>query len=382
MEWLLSILFVTHQFFGGNFDLFYIMASLLILKDILFFRYRNISTTFIFLLPIIIIYILQILMLHDLNVEKGIASVGKMFLCLYLLNTVKNNFSRIDVTKLYKYAVLLLMLLFVISLFVKTDVFWIFNDLTNKFLTTRLKLLYIEPSELSFHAAVLALFILFYNNNCEKLFINYENLLYLVILLVIMAYSGGLGGIVLVLFTVIFILGRDNLKKSTVGRKIIYIYVILCMIPIIFIFVNYFQSSIVLRLQAIMSGSDSSFNYRVFKGFNGMKACLESNPFLGIGFGNLNTDYYEYMLLSYGLVSKIANSFMYAIAEGGLLLLFYLGCLFVYMWKHINKDTFKYALLIFIFLYQIGGGYFTNPINWIIYGVILSNSAKERSEVS
>jgi hypothetical protein len=39
------------------------------------------------------------------------------------------------------------------------------------------------------------------------------------------------------------------------------------------------------------------------------------------------------------------------------------------------------SLLIFIFLYQIYGGYFTNPVNWVVYGLILSRWTPEQIEL-
>jgi hypothetical protein len=84
---------------------------------------------------------------------------------------------------------------------------------------------------------------------------------------------------------------------------------------------------------------------------------------------------------AFGIVEVIANSFMYFITEGGIFAIVYLIGFHIFLLKKINKENImlKLPLLVFIVFYQIGGGYFTNPLNWIIYGVIAWDNTKDKN---
>jgi hypothetical protein len=102
---------------------------------------------------------------------------------------------------------------------------------------------------------------------------------------------------------------------------------------------------------------------------------LRKTSGLGIGFGNLNTDLTRSIYSVYGLVDVISNSFMYFIGEGGIISIITLFFLLFFLLKRIKKEEgiLEYGLLIFIVIYQVAGGYYTNPVNWIVYGIICNN---------
>ena len=112
-----------------------------------------------------------------------------------------------------------------------------------------------------------------------------------------------------------------------------------------------------------------------------MKNALINTNGAGVGFGNVNTDFFRSTYREYGLVSVIANSFMYFITEGGVFSFVYLLILLISVFKCSirNKDTIlhKLPLFIFVLIYQIPGGYFTNPVFWLAYGFICSDACLE-----
>ncbi|PQP89748.1 hypothetical protein CPT76_17370 [Paenibacillus sp. AR247] len=132
------------------------------------------------------------------------------------------------------------------------------------------------------------------------------------------------------------------------------------------------NNSFYLRFNDIVNGNDGSVVYRFNVSFRVMKQMLLDTHYFGVGFGNLNTDTIHNAYAGFGLVDVISNSFMYALAEGGWLMIFLLTVFFLSLILPVRPEEkiLKYALLFFIVSYQIAGGYFTNPVNWIVYGII------------
>ena len=80
-----------------------------------------------------------------------------------------------------------------------------------------------------------------------------------------------------------------------------------------------------------------------------------------------------------------ANSFLYFIAEAGILGVFYIVFIINYCIKNIRKNKYlgqddctelKQGLLIYVFISQIAGGYFTDPFIWCLYGIICAKNLK------
>jgi hypothetical protein len=375
MEVLLSIIFVSHQFFGGNLDTFYLFSVIMILIEIFRFKYKNIMDTIMIFTPFFIIYLIQVLLLDNFNYYKGIFFIGKVFICLYLLVFIKNRSRKLNIQKFTYYSTILLTILFIISLIIKTEQFWMLNDVINKYSTLRLKLIYIEPSELGFHVALLIILLLFNKKSINQNLSDKKYLINLLILLILLFLPKGLGAISILIFTIIIIIIFDYFSNKLTKRKLFLIYFGILSFPIIILISSYMFEDIYLRIISILNGADSSFNYRYFAGLRAISASFENNALLGIGFGNLNTDYYKYIFYDYGIINKVANSFMYLMIEGGIITFGYLMILHIYLARGIkHKDYRKYALLIFIFIYQIAGGYITNPVNYFIYGLIASKN--------
>ena len=104
---------------------------------------------------------------------------------------------------------------------------------------------------------------------------------------------------------------------------------------------------------------------------------------IGVGLGNLNTDNTRKIFKSTGMTAVVAASYPYFIAEGGVFGIVYIVLLLTFLIINVifKKNMLLANLLLFSFLYQIYGGYFTNPVNWIVYGLILSRWTPEKIEL-
>lgn len=362
----IAIAYNFKQFFGSNLDIFYFLSVICIFKD-----KKIIRKSFKYILPIVIYGIFQSLT-GDLNNIKLVVNIAKIYLCILLFLYVKRNAKKIKINKIVYYTSILYIVSIPIALLLKHNTtLWIFNDLTNRFTQTRLRLFYSEASELAFHVSLVIIFTIYLILKSKDK--RRKNIVFLLLLSFVIYLSAGLGAICILSVSLIMMFIIKFFKKPTFKKFIIY-YFAGCLLIILSFFYFRSSSALVLRLGAILNGSDSSVNYRLFTSYNVMKAVLVTTNMKGIGFGNLNTDYISFMYYGYGLIGKIANSFMYFISEGGLFSIIYLAVFYLSLLKNINKKNaiIKIPLLFFIFVYQISGGYFTNPTNWIICGLIAS----------
>lgn len=99
--------------------------------------------------------------------------------------------------------------------------------------------------------------------------------------------------------------------------------------------------------------------------------------FVGVGPGNFNAESTRrWMGALLGWDNWFPNSFLYFFAEGGVLAILSVLSGVFYLGKKTIISGKKSMLMLFSFIviYQIPGGYFTNPLNWICYGVLLAGS--------
>ena len=105
---------------------------------------------------------------------------------------------------------------------------------------------------------------------------------------------------------------------------------------------------------------------------------MEITDYWGMGLGNMNTPSGLSFLLSIGIDYKFANSFLYFFTENGMLGIIYtiylfLICIYNCIKSSKNIRPLKVGVLAFAFVSQIAGGYYTDPILWIVYGIVCSN---------
>lgn len=364
-------------FLVGNLDLFYLLGILYILKF-----WKKVNKSELMLLLLILGYILlQILFINNINVIRVIINVCKILLSFFVMKYVIETKQKANITIIVKlFSYLCIIFLLISMIFTNSNILWRHNDTVNVFDLNRIKFLYTEPGELGFHCSIMliiAFSLLKEQKNKVRFFV--LTILPLIITLYFTKSVGAIGvGIVGVISLYISdMLFEFNIKKVFGALSIFIVFTV-----IIFILANS-KSTLYLRVTEIFNNHDSSTRYRIMIPFELVPKILNDTNGIGVGFGNLelkeNVDKYAI----YGLESEgIINSFMNLIAESGVLGIFLVINLIITLLRKIIKDksSLKFALFVFIIVYQFMGTYFSNPLCWIIYGYILSSENIKRLE--
>lgn len=376
MNLILPIIIYFEQCLGVNLELLYFISILLIVKDILKNRGILLIKNIYYMYFIILYAVLQIPILGYINIGETIIFISKIFLCMYIFVYTKENVYEFDIKKITWNLAILYSISVPLSIILKnSNLLWRHNDLINKYSTTRLQLFYFEPSELSLYVSItIILFIGFWNQYKQR------NLLKIVILILLfntLILTKGMGGIGLLVATLITMYILYVFNRNTIFKNLISICITSALIIGSVLFITS-DNPMALRMNDIISGKDPSVNYRYGVGKNVMIAALENTKGIGVGFGNLNSPQVVSIYSQYGLIKYIANSFMYFITEGGIFALLYL---IIFIGKLIidiisQKSILKFGLLMFIIIYQVAGGYMTNPLIWLIYGIIGSKELR------
>lgn len=356
-------------FLGGNADPFYAIGA------ITFFEFgkfkKNLHYFFVFALPIIIFWVCQIVINPDINFIKSLFTVAKLMLCIGAMLFVINHIKDIDLLFVCKVYILISFVFTCLALTSLHDSFlWRFNDVINVYSLTRLQLFYLEPSELGFHIALILIYLLeCYLNGNKKL------LKYVMLAVFILGCTRAMGAISISIISIFLLLFIRWTRKPTVNITIIYIILFFLFIGcLIFLFQT--KNPILMRVLSTVSGNDSSNNYRIGLSFQVFKSSLTDYSFLGCGFGQINTEAFVSSYAHLGLTTVVVNSFIYFFIETGLFGIIYLFILTAALLKSCMKDslTIKWGLFLFLMIYQLAGSHFTSPVNWMVYGFILSKS--------
>ncbi|MCJ8010482.1 hypothetical protein MUG84_01845 [Paenibacillus sp. KQZ6P-2] len=371
MEIIIALTYVFHQAISPNLDLFYFLSIALIGKDIL--QRKTITLKAMGYVYLIILYALLQLILNDsIEIQRLIINIAKIFVNVFLFLQVREIFlPQLSLKKILDTVSVSYFVLLLVGLVYKTDLLWRLDDQVNIYQTLRFSLLYFEPSEASFHVCIVIILLMYYVLREKDIKRNCLNLLLVISNAIIVILTAGMGGILGVTLALVVMYLCYLREKISVERVLMFIALFITCSFAIFIFITS-SNGFYLRINDIAAGRDGSVLYRFNTSFEVMKQMLLNTNFLGIGFGNLNTSAIQGGYAGYGLVEVISNSFMYVIAEGGIAMIILLIVFHIEMIRRIRIDEriLKYSLLIFIFSYQIAGGYFTNPINWIVYGLI------------
>ena len=238
---------------------------------------------------------------------------------------------------------------------------------------------YIEPSELGFHLALIIIMLMYLIIKEKDSKVNRIYIIYLINCTFLLVLSQAYGASVMLLLTIfivsfVILLTKMNYKNILIGYGVTIIFTVTI---ILFIAT---KSSIYMRTIDTIDGSDSSNSYRVNVTEEFTRAAVANTNGIGVGLGNLNTDRTRKIFMSTGMTAVVAASFPYFIAEGGIFAILYSLLLTIFLGVNVifKKNILLASLLIFMFLYQIYGGYFTNPVNWFVYGLILSRWTPDR----
>ncbi|MED5015719.1 hypothetical protein P9847_00190 [Paenibacillus chibensis] len=375
MEMIFAMIYVLHQGISANLDLFYFLSIVLIVRDVI--QRRELTLKAAGYVYFVVLYaLLQIIVNDQIDLGRLAINLAKLFLNVMLFLQIRDMKMGMTSFKKIVYAGSAVNLLLLgIGVAHKTKLLWRLDDDVNLYQKVRLALFYAEPSEASFHVCILLLLLGAFAMREKRLKRNLPNLFFMLTNGIIVVMSAGMGGMMCLTLALLAMYVFYLCERLSIPKLLLTLLLSgLGTIAAVWFVAS--SNGFYQRLNDILNGTDGSVMYRLDISFRIMKQILIHSDFIGTGLGNLNTAAVQNAYYSQGLIGVIANSFMYVTAEGGagaiVLLLAFHAMLFLRIQKH--ERVLKAGLLVFILAYQIAGGYFTNPVNWIVYGLIANHS--------
>lgn len=388
LEIFLTFLFTTSYIVkrDGNYDLFYAFALFILIKWVICGKKRMIDNVAKYYMPFIALGIAMIFY-NNINMLKLAVYEAKLLLCIVCMIWVSQNVNRIKWYDLIHYICYVYGIETTIAFLWKTHHLWRLNDIINIFKPQRLKLIYTEPSELSFHCAILLIWylykIVFEKKENRKYALKMIDYLCVLILSIDMVLSAGMGGILasgfatgcMLVYTIY--LRAAGQKKIRIKRRVVIVASFAIPIALLLFSRSTFLSD---RIKSVLAGTDSSFNSRFSSPFGDLLIMFRNTQYLGCGFGNSST---EYGMSLTGRIYKFTNSFSTFFAEGGIfaILITVFFCFYLLEKSLKHKNVLALGFLSFIVIYQIPGGYFTNPMNYFVYGIVIGITLKTETRV-
>ena len=163
----------------------------------------------------------------------------------------------------------------------------------------------------------------------------------------------------------------DWIKHNTRIKTVVYTSgcVLLVIVAVVLVVT---ENDLYLRIVSTFQGYDSSTNYRIGRAYQILGESFLQYNGIGCGFGNVNT---ESFLSQWNLKVVIVNSFVYYMVETGIFgvitLTAFISLLLYRCVK--GKSAIKWGLFVFVIIFQFMGSHFTSGLNWVAYGIILSN---------
>jgi LCP family protein required for cell wall assembly len=356
---------------GGNLDPVYLLAPLYlwtIRKDLKKLKVWG------FLVLVFIGYgFIQSLVNPNLDVFKWIVNVTKILICLMAMMFTKEHTHRFKLHRWMSWTLILMTGFGILALFYSESMLWILDDKNNPISPNRLRMLYMEPSEMGFHLmliliALTALVLRPISFRLRCLLIGFG-----VIVLGLLAIALPFGTIMIGALSMGLLILIDGWFYPSKGKqRLIWGLVMVGGMGVGALILT--NSPLYLRVLSVISGQDASIGYRV-----GVTSTITRLAFvdfvgLGAGFGNVNTPVFVAMYRQYGFAYVMATSFFYFLVEGGIFAIVFLGFLLYGLFKATqrSRSTLKWGLLIFVVIYQFFGSHFTSGLTWVVYGILLS----------
>lgn len=373
MEYIQAFLFTSKYILGrsGNTDIFYLFSAFALIFYALK-RHDKLAYILKLLSPFIVITFIMAYLYPWTWVNRSFIFLAKMALNITLMVFVAYNCRRWKMFRFIGTIVWIHGIETVIALLFKNSSLWTPEEFVDGVVeASRLRLFYMNAGALAF-ASGLVLVMLVYQIMTEEVF--WKQAIGAVVMIVDLYLSYGIGGITCAFIAIFSMLCVGYVHKAKKGdNRVLQRYknasLFMAMVTIVALVLN---QTYVGRIRGIISGTDSLVNQKIVNPLSKLGYVLEKTHFLGVGFGNGNTNF------ALNLIdSNIAfpNSFLRIIAEGGIFgILLVAICVFglgYFCLKHGNN--IDKALFIYITIYQMTGGYFTDPTNFFIYGWILGD---------
>lgn len=368
-EFLISFLLIFCYFFNnGNYNLFWIYGVLLAFKSLL--TNPNIhSRAIIWIIPIFLMSCFSFLC-TDINfsLEKNIVAMAKIYLCFVIMFFFADYANTINYGKLLKWLIILTSILLVIAITVKPARLWSLGDTVNIYYSDRLRLFCMEPSQLGFLVGIILtfLFMVFMVQHWDI-----KLLVITGIFAITLFFAMPMGAIMSLVVSCAYILANQlvsSIKKKGIRFGAFFIFILFVCV-VIYILIS--DNTIIARLTDMINGRDGSYNTRINLCLRTLPILMEKTHYMGVGLGNINTS--DVLSITRYIYS---NSYLDFLGSTGVWAIPYLVLIYrMFIRKMENDKVLKVALLLYLIVYQIPGGYFTDPIIWIIYGYIMSDAS-------
>lgn len=305
------------------------------------------------------------------NYIRNMVTIGKLVLDVVLMYYVSYSYKKWNVQQFINLVSCILFVETIFALVFSESILWRHNDVINVYSKTRLQLLYIEPSELSLHCGFLLILILIQmlENGLKKI-----HIVNIFIVSLDLILTAGMSGIACLAISIILYVLARFLKnhipiRFIIGSMIIFagsIIVLVC------------KKALIYRIISILNGTDGSLYSRFSGPSSVLLTVLKKTNYMGLGAGMLNT---QQGFDCTGLYYKFPNSIMYFIAEFGVIGIIALLYLNYKLFKIVVRTKKLYLVMpwIYVMVFQIIGGYYTNPFFWLTYGIILSYGSRNQS---
>lgn len=377
-------------FLVGNLDAFYLFAPMYLFNKFKEVKDKKeklkeikISRATIALIACSVLYIIiQIIFVPNVNILRVMINMAKIIVCYFVMKYIKEYYNKFDLSFICKAFSVICGVLLLVAIVLPNSPLWRHNDIINKYDLNRLQFLYTEPSELGLHAMPIILVYIFMMLNTKKGEKALSYIMYIFPIIVALLYAKPLGAIGIGAISVAVLCVADLIINFS--KKKLKIYLVLILIGVLLLGgLAITKSSIYLRIMDTFNGKDMSNSYRITVPFTVATKSIMDSYGIGIGMGNAelenNVEKYGYL----GLEKEgVINSYMNLIAEGGIFGIVLSAIVIASILKKSVEDgsSIKIALSVFIIIYQFMGTYFTNPLCWIIYGIILSDFDFKKKE--
>ena len=354
----------------GNLDFWYLLGPLYLWKNR---KNRSKIKILIYILSVFFFFgVIQIIIRPEINIFKLVIMLAKISVCILVMLYVMDNTDKINILSIAKIVSIMFAITLPIALiFRNSEVFWIIDDPNNAFSPNRLQFVYFEPSELGFRLVILLVILIgfFLVSDCrrEKVFLG----ILIIINLIIFYFAKSMGTIGIGFLAISVMLLYDWIKHNTLIKTVVYTSgcVLLVIVAVVLVVT---ENDLYLRIVSTFQGYDSSTNYRIGRAYQILGESFLQYNGIGCGFGNVNT---ESFLSQWNLKVVIVNSFVYYMVETGIFgvitLTAFISLLLYRCVK--GKSAIKWGLFVFVIIFQFMGSHFTSGLNWVAYGIILSN---------
>lgn len=354
----------------GNLDFWYLLGPLYLWKNR---KNRSKIKILIYILSVFFFFgVIQIIIRPEINIFKLVIMLAKISVCILVMLYVMDNTDKINILSIAKIVSIMFAITLPIALiFRNSEVFWIIDDPNNAFSPNRLQFVYFEPSELGFRLVILLVILIgfFLVSDCrrEKVFLG----ILIIINLIIFYFAKSMGTIGIGFLAISVMLLYDWIKHNTRIKTVVYTSgcVLLVIVAVVLVVT---ENDLYLRIVSTFQGYDSSTNYRIGRAYHILGESFLQYNGIGCGFGNVNT---ESFLSQWNLKVVIVNSFVYYMVETGIFgvitLTAFISLLLYRCVK--GKSAIKWGLFVFVIIFQFMGSHFTSGLNWVAYGIILSN---------